>query len=112
MVIIDAKNASLSKNPHGVKTSLLFDTKDAMVVHLTLEAGEKLKRHITPVDVFFYILEGNPEIEIGEERIQVSPDHLVESPAGIVHCIYNHGAEKARVLVVKVPKPQKATKIL
>lgn len=35
------------------------------------------------MDVFFYILEGRPTVEIGGERKSVSPDHLIESPAGV-----------------------------
>ncbi|MFP4498390.1 MAG: cupin domain-containing protein [Vulcanimicrobiota bacterium] len=112
MKIIDVKNAELNPNPHNVKTSLIYNTHHAMVVHLILEPGEHLKKHITPVDVFFYVLEGNPEIEIEKERKVVKPDHLVESPAGIPHCIYNPGNKRARVMVVKTPRPSKPTKIL
>ena len=97
---------------HGVKTSLMYDTTNAMVVHITLEAGEQLKPHITPVDVFFFVLEGEPTIMIGEEKQKVSANNLVESPAKIVHCLYNETDSVARILVVKVPKPTTSTKIL
>ena len=112
MIITDAKNSPTIKNPHNVRASKLYDTDHAQVIHITLDPGEKLKKHITPVDVFFYILEGNPDIEIGEERETVSPDHLIESPAMIPHCIYNEGDIVARILVTKVPRPKKKTKIL
>jgi len=42
------------KNPHGVDVKKLYDTENAVVVHITLQPGEGLKRHITPVDVAFY----------------------------------------------------------
>lgn len=112
MKITSALDSPLFKNPHNVKAALLYDTDDALVIHLDIDPGQSLKRHITPVDVFFYVLEGTPEIEIGDERIAVEKDHLVESPAGIVHCIHNPSEKRARVLVAKVPKPKKSTKIL
>lgn len=105
MKIVNVKNAPVMKNPHNVNACLIYNTEDAMAVHITLKGGEKLKRHTTPVDVFFYILEGEPVIEIGDERETVSKDHLIESPAGIAHCIYNETDSTARILVLKAPRP-------
>ena len=52
MKITEVKKADLLKNPHGVKVSKLYDTEHAQAIHITLEPGESLKKHITPVDVF------------------------------------------------------------
>ncbi len=112
MKIVDAKNVPVMENIHNVRAGAVYNTEHAMAVHITLEAGEKLKPHITPVDVFFYVLEGEPTIEVGKEREVVSADHLIESPAKIPHCIYNETDEIARILVVKVPKPTARTKLL
>ena len=46
-------------------------------MHITLEAGESLKKHITPVDVFFYVLEGRGVVEVADERKEVGPDTLI-----------------------------------
>ena len=112
MKIVDAKNAPPNPNPHGVKASKLYDTEHAQAVHITLEPGQALKRHATPVDVFFYVLEGTGVVEVGDERRQVGPDTLIDSPARIPHCWYNEGDQVLRVLVVKVPRPTTATKLL
>jgi len=112
MRIIDVKNADISKNPHNVDARRIYDDKNAQAVHLTLNPGESLKRHITPVDVFFYVLEGTGIVEIGDEKKEVGPDTLIESPAKIVHCWYNESNEILRILVVKVPRPTESTKIL
>ena len=112
MKIIDAKHTGELNKIHHVKTGVLYSTEHAMVVHITLQAGERLKPHITPVDVFFYVLEGTPTIEIGDEKQTVAADHLVESPAKIKHCIYNETDQIARVLVVKTPRPTTETKVL
>ena len=100
------------KNPHGVSARKLHDSEHAIISHITLLPGEKLKKHITPVDVCFYILEGNGTVEIGEESLAVSSDMLIESPANIPHRLLNNGHSLFRFLVIKTPKPTKATKIL
>ena len=112
MKIVNPAQVEVINKIHQVKTGVVYDTPHAFVVHITLEAGERLKRHVTPVDVFFYILEGEPTIEIGQEKQRVAADHLVESPANILHCIYNETDCRARILVVKAPKPTTETKIL
>ena len=71
-----------------------------------------MKRHITPVDVFFYVLEGKGIVEIGDEKKEVGSDTLIESPAKILHCWYNESNEILRILVVKTPRPTEAAKLL
>ena len=111
MKILNVKELESIKNPHGISVKKLYDTENAQVMHVTLEPGEALKPHITPVDVFFYILEGTGDVEIGSERKTVSVDCLIDSPANIPHCLYNDSKNTFKVLVVKVPKPTKKTKM-
>ncbi|MFB3765627.1 MAG: cupin domain-containing protein [Methanotrichaceae archaeon] len=112
MKIVEVKNVISKPNPHGVDARSISDTKNAQVAHITLQPGQALKKHITPVDVFFYILEGNITVEIGDERIMAGPDVLVESPAKIPHRLANEGNSRGRVLVVKTPRPAESTKVL
>lgn len=97
---------------HKVDIRKMYDKDTAQTMHITLQPGEALKPHITPVDVFFYVLEGSPEILVGKEQIEVQADCLVESPKGIVHCLYNNSSNVARILVIKAPKPTTQTKLL
>ncbi|OPX27132.1 MAG: cupin, partial [Candidatus Cloacimonas sp. 4484_140] len=76
-------------NPHAIQSTKLYDKDHAQIIHLLLKAGEGLKPHITPVDVAFYVLEGKPSILVGEEKVQVAKDDIIESPKNIVHSIYN-----------------------
>lgn len=112
MKLVDAKTAPSMPNPHGVHAARIYDTEHAQAVHILLKPGESLKRHITPVDVFFYVLEGEGTVEIGEERERVGRDTLVESPARIPHRWVNDGQGDLRLLVVKVPRPREETRIL
>ncbi len=99
-------------NPHDVAARKLHDSEHAQVVHLTLQPGEGLKPHITPVDVCFYVLHGRGRVEIGEEQREVGADALVESPGDIRHRWENTGDEPLAVLVIKTPRPTSQTRLL
>ena len=74
-----------------------------------VSAGAVVERHITPVDVAFYMLEGTSDGEVGDERIEVIKDTLVESLKGIVHCWYNTGGVPLKFMVIKAPRPNRRT---
>lgn len=98
--------AELKQNPHGVEVKQMYSQPDAQVMHITLQPGEALKPHKTPVDVFFYVLEGRPTIYIGDENFVAEKDTLIESPKEITHYISNEDTQLARILVVKTPNPK------
>jgi quercetin dioxygenase-like cupin family protein len=112
MKIVQVKEVSSKPNPHGVDARSISDTESAQVVHITLQPGESLKKHITPVDVVFYVLEGVGVVEIGEEKAEVRADTLIESPARIPHRWSNQSKGITRILVVKTPRPREATRLL
>jgi quercetin dioxygenase-like cupin family protein len=104
MIIKSVKDLQVQDNPHGVDVRQMYNHDNAQAMHITLQPGQSLRPHITPVDVFFYVLEGTPDIQVGEEIITVVKDSLVESPKDIIHCISNKSNLIARILVVKAPK--------
>lgn len=112
MKIHKLSETQITETPHKLDVRKLYDSDSAQAMHITLHPGEALKPHITPVDVFFYILEGSPEVLVGQEKMQVQADSLVESPKDIVHCLYNNSTQVARILVVKAPKPTAISKLL
>jgi len=112
MIIRSYKTETPWENPHKVDVRQLYNDPSAQVNHITLQPGESLKPHKTPVDVVFYVLEGTPMVHIGEESLEVGADHLVESPASIVHYLSNPGSVPARILVIKAPRPELATRVL
>ena len=112
MKITEVNSVQSKPNPHGVDARNISDRDSAQVVHITLMPGESLKKHITPVDVVFYVLGGRGVVEIGEERAEVGPDTLIESPAKIPHRWINESDAALRILVVKTPRPKESTKLL
>jgi quercetin dioxygenase-like cupin family protein len=101
-----------TENPHGVSVRKLHETEHVVTVLITLQPGQALKLHKTPVDAFFFGLEGEGTVEIGGEREKLASFTLVDSPARIPHRILNESDGLVRVLVVKTPRPGESTKIL
>ena len=87
---------------HGVK---LYSETEGEIVHLKLEPGAHLKAHKTPVNVLFYILEGEATLQIGDEVATYPKDSTVDSPKDIPHAVTNNGMADLRLLVIKMPKP-------
>jgi quercetin dioxygenase-like cupin family protein len=112
MKIVNALEAPEAPNPHGVSARGLHSTEHVQVSMVTLQPGEALRRHVTPVDAFFYVLEGEGMVEIGEERERVSTDMLIHSPARIPHRLINDGDAVFRFLVVKTPRQTESTRVL
>lgn len=112
MKIVKVIDVQTKETPHKVDVKSIYDHENAQVMHITLMPGESLKPHITPVDVFFYILEGTPSVLIGEEKLPIEKDSLVESPKDIIHSLYNETNSIARILVVKAPKPGAKAKLV
>jgi mannose-6-phosphate isomerase-like protein (cupin superfamily) len=111
MKTIEIKNIPINPNQHGIDTRKFHENEHVQAVHITLKPGEKLKKHITAVDVFFYVLEGTGIVEIGDEKREVTKDTYIDSPAKIPHCWYNESNEILRVLIIKTPNPgEKARK--
>lgn len=109
MIYRSYKTEERKSNPHGVEVKKMYDDASAQIMHMTLKPGEGLKPHQTPVDVTFYVLEGKPTVEIGEEVQQFEEGTLVESPAHIMHNIKNETEQSARLLVIKAPRPNTKT---
>jgi len=99
-------------NPHKVSVRMIYDHDHGQAIVISLKRGETLKKHITPVDVMFYILEGTGKVEIGDEIKEVSKDTVIESPARIPHRLFNETSPEFRFLVLKMPKPVNTTKVL
>jgi quercetin dioxygenase-like cupin family protein len=107
MKITEIAKLESVQNPHHVDVRKVFESPDTSAVVITLKPGESLKKHITPVDVFFFVLEGIGVVEIGKERQSVGKDTVVESPAMIAHRWINESNAVFRVLVVKMLKTGK-----
>lgn len=112
MKIIKYHEQAVKETPHKIDVREMYNKESAQAMLISLKPGESLKPHKTPVDVFFFIIEGTPTIHIGGENEVCEADTLIESPADIVHYISNSSESLARILVVKAPRPISSTKVL
>jgi mannose-6-phosphate isomerase-like protein (cupin superfamily) len=111
MKIVQVLELPESANPHGVSMRAVHESEHVQVNLITLKPGEALKLHTTPVDAFFYVLEGQGIVEIAGEQQHVSKDMLIDSPARHPHRLLNDSSATFRFLVVKTPKQREATKV-
>ena len=96
---------AVMENAHNVDARNLYNKPEAVITVITLDPGQSLRRHITPVDVAFYVIEGSGTVEIGGSRQEIGADTLVESPKNIVHCWHNSNDVPLKLMVLKAPKP-------
>jgi quercetin dioxygenase-like cupin family protein len=105
MKVTDVSMLPVSPNPHHVDARIAYNSPPVIAMVITLRPGEALKEHTTPVDVFFYVLEGIGCAEIGDERTTVGKDMLIECPARIPHRWANESTGLFRLLAVKIFRP-------
>lgn len=109
---IQKEQAPIKETPHEAEVRALQDTEYVQMSHIEIAPGSALRKHITPVDAIFYILQGEATVLIGDEEIVVGKDTFVDSPAKIPHQVLNNGDSIVRFLVIKAPRPTEQTKML
>lgn len=73
------------------ETSFCFETYDP--------PGTFVPLHIHPTqDEFIYVLEGQLDLQLGEEKVKADPGDLVRMPQGIPHAYYNNGDVPTRAI--------------
>lgn len=107
MEIIKLENLLKNVNARGVTVRKVFESEAVNIMNILLNPGEKLDTHVTPVDVFFYVLKGKGKIEVGEEYGIVTETDIIISPKNIPHAVYASEGEAFEVLVVKTPNLMK-----
>lgn len=107
MEILRLIEIPLTVNPRGISARFLIDRPDVQVANLVVEPGQTVEAHVTPVDVFFYVVEGRGTISIGDETGEVKAGDIIVSPAKIPHGLKAAPDSTFSVLVVKTPNPKK-----
>ena len=112
MEITNCLKSGPMKNPHKLKASKLYESDLAEIIHLQLDPGESTVKHLTSVDIVFYVLEGNATITVGDETETIPADNLIKSPKRVPHNISNQSDTILRVMVIKLPKPTETKMII
>ncbi len=79
----------------------LYASSEAVIIHMTINPGKAIEPHSAPVDMEFFVLEGEGLFTIGDEKALVRQGTLVAAPKGLAHGIANPGEAHLRILAVK-----------
>jgi mannose-6-phosphate isomerase-like protein (cupin superfamily) len=74
------------------------------LLHGTIEPGEGASLHAHPgIEQVCWVLDGEAEVEIGEERARIGPGDCCFFPAGMMHKLQVVGERPLKVLVIYAP---------
>lgn len=68
------------------------------VLYVELEPGKGGPRHTDTPEELLLVLEGDVEVEVGDDRVVAGPEELVLIPSMVPHRFRNVGAGRARVV--------------
>lgn len=105
MNVIKLNELGKTVNPRGVTARKVYGSEHVNIMNLLLKPGEAVDTHVTPVDVFFYVVKGKGKIVVGDETAVVEMTDVVISPKDIPHAVYASEGEEFEILVVKTPNP-------
>ena len=72
--------------------------RDSAVVYFEVKPGDRLARHTDSAEEILYIVAGEGEARLGDERGQVRAGDLAVIPAMVPHGIANTGDETLKVV--------------
>jgi quercetin dioxygenase-like cupin family protein len=73
-------------------------SRDSAVVYFEVKPGDRLPRHTDSAEEILYIVAGEAEAEVGDERGRVRAGDLAVIPAMVPHGLVNVGTETVRVV--------------
>lgn len=86
-----------------VVSRTLAQGKNVSITLFAFARGEEVSANTSPGDALVYVLEGEAEITIGEEKMKVKTGEAVVMPAGIPHALYAEKSFKMLLAVVFNP---------
>jgi len=100
MEVINLKNAK--KVPFNLDGHLLFNSEKADLVHLCLHPGQIIERHSNPIQVVFFVLEGEGTFFFNEREIISTVNDCFTVLPGELRGWQNHTANDLKLLVFKL----------
>jgi quercetin dioxygenase-like cupin family protein len=91
-------------NPEHLRVQVAFPinrwagSRDSAVVYFEVKPGDRLARHTDSAEEILYVVAGEAEAEVGEERGCISAGDLAVIPAMVPHGLVNVGHETVKVV--------------
>lgn len=101
---LDLMQVWLDSDPERARLRVTFPinkwagSKDSAVVYFEVEPGDLLARHTDSAEEVLYIVAGEAEVEIGDERGYVEAGDLAVIPAMVPHGLKNTGSQALKVV--------------
>ncbi|HOK38434.1 MAG: cupin domain-containing protein [Bacteroidales bacterium] len=102
MKITNFATAPLRDNPFNADVRILFTREDIEFLTLKLKPQQNLEVVRINCDAFFYVVNGNPEVIINEEKYKAQINDFIFCPVGSNHCINNPNDDYSLVIVIKL----------
>jgi quercetin dioxygenase-like cupin family protein len=90
----------------GILSRVLHKDEHANVTLFGFSAGQELSAHSAPTPAILYFLEGEAEVQLGEDKIHAQPGSFVYMPPMLPHGIAAKTA--LRMLLVQITPPAAA----
>lgn len=92
-----------------LKEDMGIPGREAVMASVELPPGAAEGRHVHPAEVYAFVLEGTPTLEIeGRPTTVLKPGDVFRLPSGAVHQAINRGSVTVRMVVVFVAEKGKA----
>ena len=94
--------ADAPKVPFNHDGRILYLSDKYQLVHLTMQPGEEMEVHTQPMDVIFFVAEGEGSLIIGDEVVRAAANMTIYVKAGSPRGWKNTGGQTLRILVNKL----------
>jgi mannose-6-phosphate isomerase-like protein (cupin superfamily) len=94
--------AETPKVPFRFDGRILYSSDRYELVHLVLHPGESMEMHTQPIDIIFFVAEGEGNLAVGDDNINVAANTTIRINAGIYRAWSNTGVRPLKILVNKL----------
>ncbi|HQC39923.1 MAG TPA: cupin domain-containing protein [Petrotogaceae bacterium] len=102
MQVIRWEDAQVRIDKDDIKARKFFEYEGSEFIVIKLNGFSELKKHKTPVDALFFVIQGKGEFFVGEENLTASQGTVIFSPKNIEHGFKNSSEKELQVLVMKL----------
>src|ERR1039457_7672572 len=88
---------------NGVLSCVLHKDDKVNVTLFGFSAGEELSGHSAPTPAVLYFLEGEAEVQLGEDMVQAQPGSFVYMPPMLPHGIAAKSPLRMLLVQIKIP---------
>lgn len=87
----------------GILSRVIHKNDNSNITLFGFAAGEELSAHSAPTPAVLYFLDGEADVELGEDTVKAKPGSFVYMPPMLSHGIAAGTAVKMLLVQIKVP---------